>query len=75
MATTTDPLQTPSQKSNLLDPVNHFRTVVIVALVICLLPPTVLIPVRMYVRIQIVKAFQLVDGMQSLPTQIDISER
>ena len=68
MATTTDPLQLPAlqpppgQTSNLVNPVNDLHAVVIATLVICLTIPTALIPLRMYVRMRILKTFQLVDG-------------
>ena len=75
MAATINPLQMPAiepppgQTSNLVNPTNSLHTVVIVTLVICLIPPTILIPLRMYVRTRILKAFELVDGTQSLPDE------
>ena len=73
MASSSDPLQMPAlppppgEKSNLVDPINPFHTAAIATLVICVIPPTLFVPVRLYVRTRILQTFQLVDGMESSP--------
>lgn len=67
MASTMDPTKTPALPppdgiaSNLQNPHNSLRAIWIIALTISLFFPSVLVPLRLYIKAFVMKSLQLVD--------------